>query len=176
MNKVLVVIDYQNDFVDGALGFEKAKTLEKVIYEKVCTALDEGTSVFFTLDTHDDNYNNSREGRNLPVAHCLDESDGHRLYGSLADFYENPRVTMVKKSGFGSVTLPDVIRSSCSAPDTIEMCGVVTNMCVIANAIILQSEFENADIRILSDLCASFDEKLHDEAIDIMKNMHMTIV
>jgi len=176
MNEIFVVIDYQKDFVDGALGFEKAKTLEKKIYEGVKNALESGKHVFFTLDTHTDNYMNTREGKNLPVLHCIDGGDGHRLYGSFEEFYDKEGVTMVKKSGFGSSTLADIIRNTCGAPDVINMCGVVTNMCVIANAIVLQTEFENADIRILSDMCASFDDELHNKAIDVMKNMHMIIV
>ena len=176
MNEIFVIIDYQKDFVDGALGFEKAKTLENKIFEAVEKALDEGKKVFFTLDTHTDNYMSTREGKNLPVPHCIDESDGHRLYGMLENFYDKDGVVMVKKSGFGSSTLADIIKNTCGVPDVIEMCGVVTNMCVIANAIVLQTEFENADIRILSDMCASFDDELHNKAIDVMKNMHMTIV
>ena len=176
MNKIFVAIDYQKDFVDGTLGFEKAKTLEKKIFESAKKALEAGESVFFTLDTHTDNYMQTREGKNLPVAHCIDESEGQRLYGSLEWFYDKEGVTMVKKSGFGSSTLADVIRNTCGVPDVITMCGVVTNMCVIANAIVLQTEFENADIQILSSMCASFDDELHDKAIDVMKNMHMTIL
>lgn len=176
MNKIFVVIDYQKDFVDGALGFEKAKALEKGIFSLAKKALENGDGVFFTLDTHTDSYPSTREGKHLPTLHCIDESEGHRLYGALDRFYDKDGVIMVKKSGFGSSTLADIIRKTCGEPDVIEICGVVTNMCVIANAIVLQTEFENADIRILSDLCASFDEKLHDEAIDVMKNMHMTII
>lgn len=176
MKKILVVVDYQNDFVDGSLGFVKAKALENDIYLTVKKALADGTQVFFTLDTHTDSYPDTREGKHLPTLHCKDESEGHRLYGKLSEFYNDKRVVMVKKSGFASTNLPDIIKTVTGTPDIIEMCGVVTNMCVLSNAIVLQSEFENTDIRILSDMCASFDEDLHQKAIDIMRNIHMTIL
>lgn len=175
MNEILVVVDYQNDFVDGALGFDKARELEEIIVSEVRDALSKGEKVFFTLDTHDDGYAETREGKHLPMPHCIDGTDGHSLYGKTAEFSEESGVTLVKKSGFGSSSLPDIIKQTCGVPDTVRICGVVTNMCVIANAIVLQTAFENADIRILEKACASFDEKLHDEAVDVMRNMHMTI-
>ena len=81
MKRALVVVDYQNDFVDGALGFEKAKALESGIAARVEGALSEGGSVFFTMDTHDDTYLDTREGKHLPVKHCIKNSAGHKLYG-----------------------------------------------------------------------------------------------
>ena len=71
MKKLLVVIDYQKDFVDGALGFEEAVTLEEGIYNKVNENLKEGNKVLFTYDTHEINYLETREGKNLPVVHCI---------------------------------------------------------------------------------------------------------
>ena len=86
MSKLLVVIDYQKDFVDGALGFEKAATLEQGIYQKVTKYLEEGYKVMFTYDTHYQEYLQTREGKNLPVPHCIKGTEGHELYGSLKDF------------------------------------------------------------------------------------------
>lgn len=176
MNSILVVVDYQNDFVNGALGFEKACTLEDKIASEAERALSAGEKVFFTLDTHDSEYLNTREGRKLPTPRCINGTEGHCLYGKLAAFEAREHVTLVTKSGFGSKTLPEIIKKICGVPDKIRICGVVTNMCVIANAIVLQTMFENADIQIIEPCCASFDETLHAEAIDVMRNMHMTII
>ncbi len=177
MKNILVVVDYQNDFVDGALGFEKALTLEDGIVSEVENTLSSGGKVFFTLDTHTDNYLETREGKHLPVMHCADGSDGHALYGKLSKYVGKNDVSIVKKSGFGSPALAGAVREVCGGePECVRICGVVTNMCVIANAIVLQSEFDNCDIQILEKCCASFDEDLHNKAIDVMKNMHMTIV
>ena len=86
MNKILVVIDYQKDFVDGTLGFDEAKLLEIGIYNKVNEYLRNDHRVIFTYDTHLDNYLETREGKNLPVIHCIDKTEGHELYGDLKEF------------------------------------------------------------------------------------------
>lgn len=86
MKKLLVVIDYQNDFVDGTLGFEKAKTLERPIYDKITKYLQQGHKVIFTYDTHCEEYLKTREGKNLPVLHCIKDTNGHKLYGKIKDF------------------------------------------------------------------------------------------
>lgn len=86
MSKLLVVIDYQNDFVDGTLGFKKAKILEQGIYDKVCKCLQKGDKVLFTYDTHYEDYLETREGKNLPVLHCIEDTNGHQLYGKINDF------------------------------------------------------------------------------------------
>lgn len=177
MKRALVVVDYQNDFVDGALGFEKAKALESGIAAKVEDVLLEGGRVFFTLDTHDDDtYLNTREGKYLPVKHCIKNSDGHKLYGSLSSFTKQDGVILVEKGGFGSAVLPDQIREIMGVPDVIQLCGIVTNMCVISNAVLLQTAFENTEIQIIEPLCASFDEPLHRAAIDVMRGLQMQIV
>ena len=79
MEKVLVVIDYQNDFVNGSLGFKRAEELENGIYEKVISYLKDGHKVIFTYDTHSENYLETREGKNLPILHCRMNTEGHRL-------------------------------------------------------------------------------------------------
>ena len=176
MNRILIVVDYQADFVDGALGFEKAKSLEAGIKKQVETVLAEGGHVFFTLDTHGENYLNTREGKNLPVLHCIKNTPGHRLYGRLQSFAEAEHVTLVEKSCFGSDKLAGLVKETAGTPDVISLCGVVTNMCVISNAVLLQSAFENATIQILEPLCASFDEALHRAAIDVMRGLQMDII
>lgn len=176
MNKVLVVIDYQNDFVDGTLGFPEAKQLEQGIYDRIERAQQEGTHVFFTLDTHGAEYSSTREGRHLPVAHCIKGSDGAVPYGKLSEFLHDRSVAFVEKDNFGSARLAQVIDGKCGVPDEIELCGIVTNMCVISNAILLHTAFPNAEIRINAPLCASFDVQLHQKALDIMQGLHMDIM
>lgn len=176
MKQVLIVVDYQRDFVDGVLGFEKAKTLEDGIAARAESVLAAGGSVFFTLDTHDETYLNTREGKYLPVKHCIKNSDGHKLYGSLSNVAQQNGVIQVEKSTFGSAALSKRIRATVGEPDVIQLCGVVTNMCVISNAVLLQTAFENAQIQIIEPLCASFDEPLHRAAIEVMRGLQMQIV
>ena len=128
MKKVLVVVDYQNDFVDGALGFDRAKALENGIIRQVESVLSDGGCVFFTLDTHTENYLTTREGKNLPILHCIKNTPGHKLYGGLDKFMGRNGVRMVEKSCFGSFALAEMIKSAVGIPDSIQLCGVVTNM------------------------------------------------
>ncbi|MBQ9013902.1 MAG: isochorismatase family protein, partial [Bacilli bacterium] len=101
MKKLLVVIDYQNDFVNGALGFKKAEELEAGIYDKVKKYLSEGYNVVFTYDTHTNEYLNTREGKNLPISHCVINTKGHELYGRLIEFKDNINTIHINIDSFG---------------------------------------------------------------------------
>ena len=126
MKQALIVVDYQNDFVDGALGFPKAKELEEPICQKIEQARKEGAEVIFTFDTHGGDYLSTQEGRKLPVPHCMKNSEGWQLYG---------RVVALKEEGdrcfdkpcFGSWELGEYARQR--QFDKIELCGVVSNIC-----------------------------------------------
>lgn len=176
MKKVLVVVDYQNDFITGALGFLKAKQLERPIYNRIAEALRDGYEIFFTLDIHDDAYLNTREGKHLPVMHCRKGSEGAKISGMMNDYLKLPQVHTVSKTSFGSRDLPIVMKEHCGMVDEIELCGVVTNLCVLSNAVILQNHFKNATIKINAELCASNDEAMHEKAIDVMRSMQFEII
>lgn len=90
--KLLVVVDYQNDFVDGALGFEKAPKIAPYIISLVKKYEEEGEDVWFTKDTHFNNYLETQEGKNLPVPHCISQTKGHELYGELQSLSRNHTV------------------------------------------------------------------------------------
>lgn len=178
MNKILVVVDYQKDFVDGSLGFKKAETLENGIYNKVKDYLDDGNKVVFTYDTHYKNYLETREGKNLPVPHCIEGTTGHELYGRLTEFVGTPNTYHYNKEVF-SMSPESLITLSIELGEDInqiEIVGVVTNMCVISNAIALQAKYINADITIDASLCASFDDSLHDKALDVMESLQMKVI
>lgn len=178
MKKLLVVVDYQKDFVDGALGFEKAVELEKPIYDKVKKYLTEGGKVLFTYDTHNKNYLETREGKNLPVIHCIEGTEGHDLYGSLKEFKKVKHTYHYNKGSFG-ISPADMIKIAKEIDDeidTIEIVGVVTNMCVVSNVVTFQSQYTNADISVDGALCASFDEVLHDKALDVIESLQVKVV
>ena len=90
MKRLLMVVDYQNDFVDGALGFPGAEKLEKPIADKIAAYREAGDEVAFTFDTHRRDYLDTQEGKNLPVAHCVEGTPGHDLYGQVADAIPTP--------------------------------------------------------------------------------------
>lgn len=178
MKKLLVVIDYQNDFVNGALGFEKAVALEEGIYKKINQYLNDGNKVLFTYDTHKENYLESREGKNLPIIHCIKGTEGHNLYGRLKEFEENKNTIHVNKYGFG-ISPIDMIKISKDIGDDlelIEIVGVVTNICVISNFVMFQSQYRNAEIVVDASLCASFDESLHLKTLNVIEGLQGIVI
>lgn len=178
MSKLLVVIDYQKDFVDGTLGFEKAKTLEQPIYDKVNSYLDKGYKVVFTYDTHYEDYLESREGRNLPVIHCIKDTKGHELYGKINEFRNAKNTIHCIKEGFG-MSPKDMLKLQSEIGEDIkeiEIVGVVTNICVISNMVMFQAQYKNADIIVDGKLCASFDDGLHEKALDVMEALQANVI
>ncbi len=174
MSKLLIVVDYQNDFVAGALGFEAARALEDPIADMVKQVLAEGGRVLFTRDTHQPDYLNTREGKFLPVPHCIKGTDGWHLYGRLAA-YESitlPGITILDKPTFGSAQIAPASRTLCGGdPEEILICGVVTNICVVSNAIVLHTNFLNSRITVLQDLCAAPDPADHQNTLRLLAGM-----
>ena len=178
MAKLLVVIDYQKDFVDGTLGFEKAVTLEQGIYDKVNKYLKNGDKVLFTYDTHYEEYLQTREGKNLPILHCIKGTNGHKLYGKIDDFSNSENTMHYEKKGFG-ISPEDMIQIANEVGEDIkeiELVGVVTNICVISNVVLFQSQYRNADIIVDASLCASFDDSLHEKALDVIEGLQGKVI
>ena len=178
MKKALVVVDYQNDFVDGALGFLASENIADKIYSLVARAMADKDFIVFTKDTHYDNYMETREGRFLPVPHCIKGTAGHRLYGRLADFEDvvTDNTVILEKETFGSDKLCEVIEEAFNGePDVIEFCGVVTNICVLSNVVLCQTHFKNAKIVVHEDATAAVG-KQQDYAIEILKGLGVEIV
>ena len=175
MGKVLVVVDYQKDFVDGTLGFAGAEKLEEGIAALAAEYVKKGWPVVFTLDTHGPEYLSTREGKHLPVPHCEKASPGWRLYGRLERYMEedHPHVYLAPKFAFGAQNYSYLAPYQ---PEEITLVGLVTNLCVMANAVILQTAFPNAEVIVDGRLCASFDPILHGKALDVMEGMQMKVL
>lgn len=178
MKKLLVVVDYQKDFVDGTLGFEKASTLESGIYEKISRYLEEGEKVLFTYDTHYEDYLETREGKNLPVIHCIDGSEGHDLFGKIKEFKKLEDTLHYKKQSFAlsPEEMINIKREVGEDLDTIEFVGVVTNMCVISNVVAFQGAYMNSNLVVDAGLCASFDDNLHEKALDVIESLQVKVI
>ena len=178
MKKLLVVIDYQKDFVDGALGFKKAETLEEGIYNKIKNYLDNGNKVLFTYDTHFEDYLETREGKSLPIPHCYIDTEGHELYGRLKEFVNEPNTIHYNKSAFGIAPkdMLKIVENIGEDIDEIELIGVVTNMCVISNVVTFQSQYINANLIVDGTLCASFDDNLHEKALDVIEALSVKVI
>lgn len=172
MKKCLIVVDFQNDFIDGALGFEGAVTIKDRIQMKIKAYHDHGDDVIFTMDTHDENYLETEEGQNLPVIHCVAGTPGHALENSVRAMVD-AKDTIFKKPTFPSLELGDYLRTK--NYQVIELCGLVSNICVISNAVIAKSALPNAHIVVDALATASFDAALHEKALDVMEGLHIEV-
>lgn len=173
MKKLLIVVDYQIDFVSGSLGFPKAAELEEGIYQKIKDYKENNQDVIFTFDTHDTNYLKSQEGRNLPVEHCIKGSEGWKLYGKVADLYDKDTLSYEKPT-FGSLELAEYLRDR--KYDSIELIGLVSNICVISNAILAKAALPEAQIIVDASCTASFDDSLNEKALDVMEGLQMKVI
>ena len=170
--KALVVVDYQVDFVDGALGFPGAEKLEQIILDKIANCRSTGGQVIFTLDTHGEEYLSTAEGRKLPVPHCIAGTPGHRLFGETAACRQKQDMVFFKPS-FGSMEMLCYLRTH--PYQEIELVGVVTNICVISNAVLCKAALPEARVSVDALLCASNDEALHEKALDVMRGLQINV-
>ena len=174
MERYLFVIDYQNDFVDGALGFPGAEKLDGKIAEKV-RSYGKG-HVLFTRDTHYDNYLDTREGRKLPVTHCLKDTKGWQVYGETAKALAEVEAPGIDKRAFGmDVTDPATAAVLPERADEIELVGLVSNICVVSNAVVLQSRYPEATIIVDAACTDSFDKVLHEKVLDVLEGFQVKV-
>lgn len=172
MKKCLIVVDYQNDFVTGSLGFAKAEQLDGRIADKIAKCRNEGWEIVFTFDTHEENYLQTNEGRNLPVEHCIKGTDGHKLYGRTAEMQKESDKCFYKPS-FGSAELFEYLKAE--RFDKVELCGVVTNICVISNAVLAKTALPEAEVSVDSTCVASNDDNLNKSALDVMQSLQINV-
>jgi len=173
VKKLLVVVDYQKDFVDGALGFPDAAALEDPIVEKVEVYRRAGDSIAFTLDTHQADYLSTQEGRYLPVVHCVRGTPGCALYGRVAGLARQGD-KMFEKPAFGSTELFDYLRTEDF--DSVELVGLVSNICVLANAVLAKTALPEATVVIDAACIAGFDRALHCSTLDVLEGLQVKII
>ena len=175
MERYLFVIDYQKDFVDGALGFPGAEKLDEKIAAKV-RSYGKG-KVLFTRDTHYENYLDTREGKNLPVVHCVKGTDGWQVYGETAKALEEVEAKAIDKLVFGmDVTDPATAAVLPEKAEEIELVGLVSNICVISNAVVLQSKYPEATIIVDAACTDSFDKSLHEKVLDVLSGFQVKVI
>lgn len=167
MKKLLLVIDFQKDFVDGALGFPGAEALDGLIAKKIASFRSAGGDVAFTLDTHGENYLRTQEGRKLPVTHCIRETPGWELYGQVGKA-RRPEDPILEKPAFPSLELGNWLREK--GYDQVELVGLVSYICVISNAVIAKAALPEAEILVDARCTAGPDPQLHQKALDVMEN------
>ncbi len=173
MKKILVVVDMQKDFVDGALGTNEAVAILDNVSEKI--RKHDGL-IFVTFDTHFENYSQTAEGKKLPVPHCIKNTDGWQLDKSVKDALKNKTFTAVEKYTFGSAELPNLIKNACGDDDfEIELIGLCTDICVVSNALLLKANFPEKKISVDADCCAGVTPQLHNAALMTMKSCQIDV-
>lgn len=172
--RVLVVVDMQNDFIDGALGTKEAVAIIENVKNKIVQYREENQSVIFTRDTHNENYLKTREGKYLPVEHCIKETFGWKI----TDRLPVGDGIVIDKPTFGSIELVEHIKnlSGNSPLEGIEFIGLCTDICVISNAMICKAAFPETDIIVDSSCCAGVTPQSHQTALDAMKMCQIVIL
>lgn len=170
MNKLLVVVDMQKDFIDGSLGSKEAELIVPNVKKKIEEYLIAGDEVIFTLDTHENNYLDTQEGKHLPVIHCIKGTAGWELDDSLKEFSGK----RFEKNTFGSPAMGSYIGEG--TYESIELIGVCTDICVISNAMLLKAFFPEIPIMVDSTCCAGVTPASHENALNAMKMCQITIL
>jgi nicotinamidase-related amidase len=174
MKKLLIVVDFQNDFVNGALGFSGAADTETGIVRKINEYRANEDEIVFTYDTHGKDYLETQEGKNLPVPHCIEGTEGHGLYGRVAGLKADEDKVFLKNT-FGSGELFEYLKTA-DRYESIELVGLVSNICVIANGVLAKTAQPETTVIVDTACTASFDEKLHNAALDVMKGLQIEVV
>ena len=166
--KYLAVIDMQNDFVSGSLGNPDAEKIIPGIVEKV-NSFD--GKVIFTRDTHQSDYLSTQEGRNLPVLHCIENTEGWQLVPELEELRLSKELPVFDKPAFGNVELAEFLSTAegDDKPEEIELCGVCTDICVITNALLLKAFLPETPIFLDASCCAGTTKENHENALKAMK-------
>lgn len=167
--KYLIVVDMQKDFITGSLGSSLATAIVPNVVEKVKNF---DGKVIFTRDTHYSDYMQTQEGRNLPVPHCIKETDGWQICDELLPFAE----AVIDKITFGSTELPQILREYGEPIEKIELCGLCTDICVISNAMILKASFPEVPVSVDASCCAGVTMDSHNTALAAMKAVQIDII
>ncbi|MCL2827017.1 MAG: cysteine hydrolase [Eggerthellaceae bacterium] len=182
MKRLLIVVDFQNDFVDGTLGFPGAEKLDAPIAEKIKEYRESGDEIVFTQDSHAKGYLETQEGKYLPVEHCMDGTPGKEFFGQVGDLVAESD-PVFEKHAFGSTRLIDFLwRRQHAAQEvdklpfsSIELVGLVSNICVISNAVIAKTVCPEVPVFVDARCTASHDKELHEKCLDVMEGLQILI-
>ena len=167
MKEILIVVDMQKDFVDGALSTPEAVAIVPNVCEKICSF---NGDIIVTYDTHPESYLDTAEGQKLPVEHCIKGTPGWQLDAAVADALKGKVYTVVEKPTFGSTDLPDKIADLVGEePFEVTLIGLCTDICVVSNALLLKAHFPEQTIRVDSACCAGVTPDTHNAALATMK-------
>ncbi len=172
--KVLIVIDMQNDFIDGALGTKEAEAIVPGVVDKIKNF---DGPVLYTRDTHTADYLKTQEGENLPVPHCIKDSDGWQLQSDIKALAEAADAAIIDKPSFGSTKLHEAVEALAEKEpiESITIVGLCTDICVISNAMILKAFLPEVPVIIDASCCAGVTPESHENALKAMQVCQMKI-
>lgn len=173
MKKLLIVVDMQNDFIDGALGTKEAMAIVPNVVKKIN---EWDGDIITTRDTHTNDYMNTREGKYLPVPHCIKNTPGHEINDDVKEALMNANVdvTVIDKITFGSVNLPEMVVSG--RYDYVELVGLCTDICVVSNAMLIKAALPEIDVAVDADCCAGVTPDTHNAALTTMKMCQINVI
>ena len=187
--KIIIVVDMQNDFIDGALGSPEAQAIVPVMVERLKELSASDNLIMFTKDTHYTNYMDTQEGKNLPVPHCIEGTPGWCInkqissfvdYGSNFCFYfgEDIMNSRVLKNTFGSIRLAEIVRDIFldDPVDEVLLMGVCTDICVISNAMLIKAYCPEVRVTVDASCCAGTTPDNHKAALTTMKMCQINVI
>lgn len=171
MQNILIVVDMQNDFIDGALGTAEAMAIVPKVAEKIRNF---PGKIWFTRDTHQENYLETQEGKALPVKHCIQGSPGWEIRPEIMELCRN---APVDKATFGSVELGELLRkvSEEEPVGSITLVGLCTDICVISNALLIKAFLPEVKVIVDASCCAGVTPESHRNALEAMKMCQIII-
>lgn len=197
MKKILIVVDMQNDFVDGALGTAEAQAIVPKVADYIRNHADKNTVLLVTKDTHSSNYAETLEGKNLPVAHCIKNSYGWELnpaiqeaiydtrgkYHSFDSYFPYISDHIIEKPSFGSVDLQNLLymlddEAGMQSGDIAEitLMGLCTDICLLANSVLCKTTLPEVPVRVVAECCAGVTPESHERALEAMKMLQINII
>lgn len=177
MSKLLVVVDMQNDFINGSLGTKEAVSIVKNVVEKINKYKFENNKIIFTMDTHFDNYMNTLEGKNLPIPHCIKNTNGWQICDEIKNIVDLNNYKIYEKSTFGSSEYSkDLQNGLYNDIEEVEIIGLCTDICVISNAIITKTFLNQIPVKVDANCCAGVNIQSHNNALEVMKMCQIDII
>lgn len=166
MNKLLVVVDMQKDFIDGSLGTKEAEAIVSNVKNKIEEYRKNGDEIIFTRDTHKENYMDTNEGKHLPVVHCIEGTDGWQISSEL----EVGDAKIVNKPSFGYMNWKDYNL------EEVELIGLCTDICVVSNALIIKATYPEINVTVDASCCAGVSPETHNAALATMKCCQVNVI
>lgn len=183
MKKILIVVDVQKDFVDGSLGSEEAVKIIPAVLQAIKENRKNNGYLVFTMDTHGEDYLDTFEGRHLPVSHCIKNTEGWFLEKSirdLGDYVFDTNCSILEKPGFGCPaliqTLEEIVGNLSKEDYEVTLCGLCTDICVAANAIMLRALYPSMNIKVISSACAGSSADKHEAALKVFQACQIEVI